>query len=40
MDAEAKEIVKDAVKFAEESAFPDASELETDIYVDWSWDLE
>lgn len=40
MDAEAKEIVKDAVKFAEESAFPDASELETDIYVDWSWDIE
>lgn len=40
MDAKAKEIAKDAVKFSDDSPFPNPSELETDIYVDWSWDIE
>jgi pyruvate dehydrogenase E1 component alpha subunit len=40
MDVEVKEQVKDCVLFAEQSSFPDPSELETDIYVDWSWDIE
>ncbi|MGO1244576.1 MAG: pyruvate dehydrogenase (acetyl-transferring) E1 component subunit alpha [Sphingobacterium sp.] len=32
-DAEVKKIVEDAVKFAEESPYPDASEIYKDIYV-------
>ncbi len=35
MDEECKAEVQDAIKFAEESPFPDASELWTDIYLDY-----
>ncbi len=40
MDAEIKERVKAAVKFADESPFPDPSTLLDDVYVEWSWDIE
>ena len=40
MDAEIKAEVKASVKFAEESPQPDPSKLTTDVYVDWSWDVE
>ncbi len=40
MDKEIKDEVKAAVKFAEDSPFPDPSELTTDVYVEWNWDIE
>lgn len=40
MDSELKDEVKACVKFADESPQPDVSELERDIYVDWSWDID
>jgi pyruvate dehydrogenase E1 component alpha subunit len=33
IEAKVKQIVDDAVKFAEESPFPEASELYNDVYV-------
>ncbi|MGF1571586.1 MAG: pyruvate dehydrogenase (acetyl-transferring) E1 component subunit alpha [Sumerlaeia bacterium] len=35
IDTKVKEEVQDCIKFAEESPFPDASELYTDIYLDY-----
>ena len=35
IDERMKQRAKGAVEFADDSDFPDASELETDIYVDW-----
>ena len=40
MDKEVKEVVKTAVKFAEESDFPDPSTLLDHVYVDWKWEIE
>lgn len=40
LDGELKGIVKDAVKFAESSDFPDPSTLLDDVYVEWNWDIE
>jgi pyruvate dehydrogenase E1 component alpha subunit len=35
MEKEIREIVQDSIRFAEESPFPDESELWTDVYVDY-----
>ena len=39
-DAQAKQISKAAVKFADESPFPDPATLTEKVYVDWKWDIE
>ena len=40
LDADIKAAVKDAIKFAEDSDFPDPSALLEDVYVEWNWDIE
>lgn len=40
IDDEMDEVVKEAVKFAEESDFPSLDELTTNIYVDWPADID
>ncbi len=39
-DDEVKSTVKEAVKFADDSDFPDPSTLTDNVYVDWNWDIE
>lgn len=39
-DDEAKSTVKEAVKFANDSDFPDPSTLTDHVYVEWDWDIE
>lgn len=40
IDKEAKQIAKDAVKFAEASPIPDPSTLTDKVYVDWKWAID
>lgn len=40
LDTDIKARVKEAVKFAEQSDFPDPSALLEDVYVEWNWDIE
>lgn len=40
MEAKAKQMAKDSVKFADKSPQPDPAELEKDIYVEWPFDIE
>jgi pyruvate dehydrogenase E1 component alpha subunit len=40
IDRAAREEVKDAMTFAEQSPLPDESALLTDVYVDWQFDIE
>jgi pyruvate dehydrogenase E1 component alpha subunit len=40
IDERMKSRAKEAVKFADDSDFPDADELTTDIYVDWPADID
>ena len=40
IDKQAKADSKAAIKFAEDSPYPDPSELTTDVYVHWPWEIE
>lgn len=40
IDDEMEEVVKESVKFADESDYPDVSTLTDHVYADWSWDFE
>lgn len=40
IDEAMEEEAKAAVEFADQAPQPDVSELTTDVYVDWSWDID
>ena len=39
IDEQMKELVAEAVDFADESEFPDSDALTEDVYVDWPWEI-